>query len=476
MSITTKEAQTLNDRNAQITKAMQAGAAEKARQLIKEQTSDARAFSQRSMDLPETEVIEKFADVFQGRHTQDEYVDFQKSCDQFLLIGTALGLINPVENQGKLIGMEVRPEAFFLKSHQAIKRRHPRLYEEARRASAQSFQVAKRLGKIDELEKAMYSTGAGVGDEWVPTITSPTLEDQVRVEAIVVPLFREIQMPSNPYTLPVKGNLPNFVTLAEATTNSPTTLTQGNATTASRTLTASKFVLAIPFSEEMDEDSIIPFIPFLREELAEAKAHDHDYSIINGDTTNPHQDSNVDTPNHRGRAYIGLRKAALALSTTVDGTTYTTTDLTNLIGLMDRFAGDPRKLAWIMSPKSYARTRGLAEVLTVDKFGAGAAILNGQVGSLFQIPIVVSAELQSNQDATGVYDGTTTNRSSVVLVNHRAWVVGTRRPLTLKLVREDKYDQHQMVASFRADFQALENRATAGNTHVGLVYGIQNSA
>ena len=420
------------------------------------------------------EVVEKFADIYQGRHTTEEYVDFQKSCDQFLFVATALGMVNPIENNGKLVGMSVSQEAFFLKSHGAIKRKHRKLYEEAKQASKQSYEFAKRANKIEELEKAMYSTGAGVGDEWVPTVTSPTLEDQVRLEAKIVSLFREIKMPAATYVMPVKGNLPNFVTMAEATTNSPTTLTQGNATTANRTLSATKFVLAIPFSEEMDEDSIIPFIPFLRDELAEAKAHDHDYSIINGDTTNPHQDSDIDTTNHRGRAYIGLRKAALALATSVDGTTFTTTDLLNLMGLMDKYAADFRKLAWLMSPKSYARMRGLAEVLTLDKFGAGAPILNGEVAKLFNIPVIVSSEVRSDLDATGVYDGTTTSNSTIILVNHKSWVVGTRRPLMLKLKRDDAYDQHQMIATFRADFQSLEDRTVA--TNVGVVYGVANSA
>lgn len=62
--------------------------------------------------------------------------------------------------------------------------------------------------KADELS---YSTQAGFGDEWVPDLWSAQIWQRARLENVILPLFRAIEMPSSPFELPIEGRrTPNY--------------------------------------------------------------------------------------------------------------------------------------------------------------------------------------------------------------------------------------------------------------------------
>lgn len=54
--------------------------------------------------------------------------------------------------------------------------------------------------KSDELS---YSTQAGFGDEWVPDLWSAQIWQKARLDNVLLPLFRSVEMPSNPFELPI---------------------------------------------------------------------------------------------------------------------------------------------------------------------------------------------------------------------------------------------------------------------------------
>lgn len=56
--------------------------------------------------------------------------------------------------------------------------------------------------KSDELT---YSTQVGFGDEWVPDLWSAQIWNKARLENVILPLFRSIEMPSNPFELPIES-------------------------------------------------------------------------------------------------------------------------------------------------------------------------------------------------------------------------------------------------------------------------------
>ena len=68
--------------------------------------------------------------------------------------------------------------------------------------------------KSDELS---HSTQTSFGDEWVPNLWSAQVWQQARLSNVILPLFRAIEMPSNPFHLPVEGTDPTVYFVPETT-------------------------------------------------------------------------------------------------------------------------------------------------------------------------------------------------------------------------------------------------------------------
>ena len=88
---------------------------------------------------------------------------------------------------------------------------------------------------------AMDSTTAGTGDELVDTQEAWALWDDVNLETAVAPLFNTIQMPSNPFQIPLQLGDVNWYPGTENVATKSTALT-----TARQTLTAYELVAEVP--------------------------------------------------------------------------------------------------------------------------------------------------------------------------------------------------------------------------------------
>lgn len=473
MPLTTKESGDLSQRTVEIQKALKAGAVDQARELVEKQLKATEEISRAAVSQTETESDPAvFEHIWKGNHAPgSENDEFQKACDDLYLVASCLGMIDHKE-RGDNSTATVSRDVLMLKSHRLLRVRFPKQYEQAKQAAKYAEKVAKSSGNNEEIAKALYTTGTALGDEWVPTHHSPSLERLVRLEAKIAPLFRHVKMPTDNFILPVQGALPNVLILNEATTNTPTAITKGNTATASTTLATKKYGLAVPFSVELTEDSIIPIVESIRSELAETAAHDWDYTILNGDTSNPHQDSDVDTSTHRGRGLIGLRKMVQSAAS-IDGTTFTLGDIRTMRANMAAYGADPSQLVFITSVAGYMRMLGLSQVVTLDVFGPKASVLNGQLGAVDGIPIVVSTECRQDLNASGVYNATTTTNTIIVCANRKAFVQGTRREVTVKLWSDKTFDQDQLILTYRKDFK--NTVSYTANLIVGQVYGIANA-
>jgi hypothetical protein len=75
-----------------------------------------------------------------------------------------------------------------------------------RYANALTYKVRQKnlsAMKADELSR---STLAGFGDEWVPDLWSAQIWNKARLENVILPLFQSVEMPSNPFELPIEGS------------------------------------------------------------------------------------------------------------------------------------------------------------------------------------------------------------------------------------------------------------------------------
>ena len=309
-----------------------------------------------------------------------------------------------------------------------------------------------RMHKSGELRKVMDSLTTSSGVEWVPTIFSSDWVRFVDLELKVANLLRRVQMPSDPYKVPYQASQVTVYLVAEQTSDAGTKFTESSPQTGNFQLDAKKLGVRVAFSEELTEDSIVPVLPMLREELGFAVGKAIEDAIINGDTSGTHQDSDVTASTGRRKAFRGLRKHALGQSTQ-SLSTYSNANIRSLRAKMGKYGVDPSNLFFLTGPIQYQKQLlNLSDVITVDKMGDKAVVLNGQLAAVDGIPVIVSPVMRENVNTVGVYDGTTTNKATLLLVYRPGFYLGERRGLELKLWEDIQYGQNYLVGSTRNAF------------------------
>jgi HK97 family phage major capsid protein len=332
--------------------------------------------------------------------------------------------------------------------------------------------------KADELS---YSTQTGWGDEWVPDLWSAQIWEKVRQDNVVLPLFRAIDMPSNPFELPVEGTDPTVYYVSETQHESQLTLGAGNPIPDSKIgsgkvpLHAKKLALRVGFSSELVEDSILPVLAIYRQQAQNAIAEALDNVLLNGDTAttatgNINSDHTTPTSGSAFLALDGLRKLPIVTDTD------RAVDMGNLAPTLaklrqarfrmpTRYSARPDNLAWVVDGGTYASLLNLSEFLTMDKAGALATAQTGQIGFLDGIPVFVSSAMPLTE-ADGKVGATTNERGTALCVYRGGWFVGYRRKIAVNVEYIPYTDSYQLTATVRLAF------ARRGDDTASALYNI----
>ncbi|GAB1422680.1 hypothetical protein MASR2M15_29190 [Anaerolineales bacterium] len=214
--------------------------------------------------------------------------------------------------------------------------------------------------KADELS---YSTQNAYGDEWVANLWSQEIWRKAREENTILPLFRSIDMPSNPFELPIEGTDPTVYFVPESSDEAQLSLGAANPIPDSKMgsakvrLEAKKLALRAGFSSELVEDSIVPVLSLYREQALRAILDSIDHLLLNGDTQtaasgNINSDHQAPTAASRYLAFDGLRKSALVTTPTqavnAAGSISLEQMRTARFKMPMRFGARPADLAWIV--------------------------------------------------------------------------------------------------------------------------------
>lgn len=319
--------------------------------------------------------------------------------------------------------------------------------------------------------KAFGTSVVGAGAEWIPTAVSTTYLEEFELARVLEGRFQSITMPSNPF---VQTKLKN-VTKARIATEGQTNFTQNNFGTDKITFSATKLEEFYILPEELTEDSAPDFMSAGRDEVVKSQERAAESAIISGDDDGSHIDSDTQAgaADLAEKAWSGLRKRALANSgngVTVDflnaGTT--ATKLATLRSRMGKFGSEVDPLLIIAGPVIYQQLVNLPEVSTVEKFGPMATVLKGALAAWQGIPIVNSEWMREDLNASGVYDGTTTDRAAILMLNTKRFYVGQRRPIRVKLMPDLPGSDRWLLASYR---RVTFNGHTQGSTEKSVVYG-----
>ncbi|MFW5772081.1 MAG: phage major capsid protein [Phototrophicaceae bacterium] len=313
----------------------------------------------------------------------------------------------------------------------------------------------------------------GYGDDWVPELWSSQIWQKARQDNVILPLFRSVEMASNPFELPIEGADPTVHYVPETKDEAHLTLGEGNPLPDSKIgsgkvqLNARKLALRVGFSAELVEDAIVPVLNIYREQAMRAIADSIDHVLLNGDadTTTANINAHDAAPGATDRvlAFDGLRKLPLVTNTanrTALSEALTLADLRAVRFLMPaRYAARPGDLAWIVDSTTYSKLLGLSEFLTMDKAGALATAQTGQIGYIDGIPVVVSAEMPlTSSDGT---TGATNNRGTALCVYRPGWFVGYRRRIAVDVTYLPYYDSYQLTATVRLGFGRFDTEVAS---------------
>lgn len=364
--------------------------------------------------------------------------------------------------------------------------------EEVRRIDQQAIdnafpRITKRQVKAYEAAmRAMDTAESGYGQQLIGAQYVGDLWEAARPDSRVFGLINTFEMTAPTAYLPVEADIPELLLVGESVANNSanygTTKTGSNRVA----VAAKKFVLHQMWSGEMEEDSIIPFIPFLRRQAAIALAHYTDSLVLNGDTTNAGTGNiNLDDADPADTkhylAFDGIRHVGLVDNTANSDNVAAAITFADLSAarallrdqtyLMDW--GHPtvsNDLVYVADPTTADAIAELDEVLNSRIYNGGRDLLSGEVGQILGHPVISSMAMPLTEaDGKVSTTGANNTKGQIALFNRRGFVAGWRRRVRLETERLPASDQSRLVYSLRLGFGRFTPTGLAANIEAAAV-------
>ena len=332
--------------------------------------------------------------------------------------------------------------------------------------------------------RAMDTQETGYGLELIGAQYVQDMWMAARNADSIIGRIRTIPMTAPTVYVPINGDLPEMSFVSENTSSGSsaygTTKTGSNRVT----LTAKKFTIQEIWSGELGEDSLVAFVPFLREHLNMSAALYLGSAYYNGDTTNAGTGNiNLDDANPTDTkhylAWDGIRHYWLVdatgqgkdMAAALDPLEITRArgklnggddDIDNLIRNIN-WGTNPQELIMVMDWDTYMSMLELDAVQTIDKYGSQATIVTGELGRYAGIPIV-SPAYASKTEADGKASDTeaSNTKGQITLFNPRGFLAGNRRSVETFFDRIQGTDQFRFELYTRHGFTRFGGNVAAG--------------
>lgn len=254
---------------------------------------------------------------------------------------------------------------------------------------------------------------------YIPTTFSARVIQLLRLQPAVHNLFEKLEMTSEIFKPAIAFSGIQVVSV-DAGQSIPTSAISSPDVE----FRAKKLAAAVAVADEVSEDSIVPIIPALQQELAYAFGDALDKVILKGDTT---------SNDNLLKLWDGLLKVA---GNPPANPVFDAQAVRQAFGGLDII--NPNEAVLIVNPEQYAAMLGWEEVHTVDKYGAMATVVTGELAKIYGIPVVVSP-----------------HADNPVVVLRRAFALGWRRGLKVEVDRDVLSQRDLIVATLRADFKKV---------------------
>lgn len=333
---------------------------------------------------------------------------------------------------------------------------------------------------LEGVAQRLFSGASGAGSEWQQTLVLPRVEETLKVMAQAAGFFEEIQMGSKTLDWPfATTGLRPYIKGAPSVDN-PAFFTGSTPATTKRSFTAVGMAVLAQILDDAEEDSIIAAANYIREQLAQAVIDGEEDAIFNGDTTSTHQDTiaswdirgrwNSDglgtSADHR-RAWIGFRKRCLAIGSAakLDSSSYTafsgSSGLQAALELKLQHGSMNKPGVYFCSPEHFIKLiKSDTSLLTMEKYGANATIITGEVGKVGMTRIHRTQYLSADMNTSGIFDNTTKTKTGAVLVDPSRFKIFRRRGLSLETQKEIRNGVNYMVLTARETFGSVDADST----------------
>lgn len=342
----------------------------------------------------------------------------------------------------------------------------------------------------------MYTGGTTEGGNWVHTSYSRELWAALRAPASIVGKLPVQIIPdgSKSATIPLEGTDLTWYSAPEATASDATLLVPSATvgatqitTPANKEITVGKMGARGLYSSELTEDSIINFVPQLREQLITGGNEQLEHAVIDGDTETAIT-ANINhiggTPTSTGISrdlfliFDGFRKLALVTNAanSVAGGALTEDDYLDTMWLMGTagLAGaDLAKCGFIIDPNVYKKSLKLATLKTKDVW-TQATMESGVLTKLWGYDIFASWFMHFKSTArkansAGKVDQTVPANNaygSILGVRWDQWRFAYKRQMTIETTRIANADSYEIVAWARVGLGYRDTEASA------ITYGL----
>jgi hypothetical protein len=283
------------------------------------------------------------------------------------------------------------------------------------------------------------------GSQMFPTETSDEIIQIVYERNFMRSLFSALPMATRTIKVPKLSTSIGFHRQTLTNTQAGTAADESTQGTTEIDLTLTTMIANIPIGNYLIAYGVEGLLSVLRDDIASRLAFNEESLFVNGDKeinfanningayASPANLSGInDTAGSEQNDYLlsqnGLRKLA-GTKVSVSGT-FALSHLRSAINQLGVHADNRDELSLIVPRNLEVQLMGFTELQTVDKYGAGATILSGELGRIYGIRVFATGTIPTNLNWTGLYQlGQTINGSAAIADKTVALLVNNRSPL-----------------------------------------------
>ncbi len=281
------------------------------------------------------------------------------------------------------------------------------------------------------------------------------LEAEVRRRLVVAPLLRSITMQTNVMTIPVnpEAGVATWVTNAQfgtsnsaGGTSSTSGFTPGSGSPHALkeiTLNAYKVATNEYLAYEEEEDALLAIMPIVREAMVRRLARSVDRAFLRG--------AGAGADPVKG---LATWDAAADVAPSAANGVVTVANLRTMRKGLGAWGLDPADIVYVVSQDVYYDLLEDTTFQTMDKVGANATLLTGQIGSVGNSPVLVSAEFNSKADG----------ELGAVCFAPANFLVGSQRGVRVDTQELVETQRRVFVASLRTGMTRLTSNLGSGVT------------